>query len=73
MVLARTYLYIIGGIMLVGILFLKYNAWVNAEVVLPQEIVKIPNTWDEYKIDCGSETLTKNALKYQYNFENKYF
>jgi len=70
-VLARTYLYVIGGIMLIGLLYIKYDAWVNAEVI-HTEIVKIPNTWDEYKEDCGTEVLTKNALKYSWNFENKY-
>lgn len=57
--------------MLIGLLYIKYDAWVNAEVI-HTEIVKIPNTWDEYKEDCGTEVLTKNALKYSWNFENKY-
>lgn len=70
-VLARTYLYIVGAIVLTGLLFLKYDAWVNKETIPVYEI-KISETWEDYLSDCGSDVLQKNALKYSYNFIQKY-
>jgi hypothetical protein len=53
--------------MLAGVLYLKYNAYMNAEEV-PEIVTKTNATWDEYVSDCGSDVLEKNSLKYSYNF-----
>jgi hypothetical protein len=55
-VISRTYFYVVGAILLVGVIYLKLDAWANAEPRI-EVIKKIPATWDEYVNDCGMDVL----------------